>query len=172
MIYAEFECILQIYRFSRKQLSEIWSSLYTETMDEDIGHILDLIYYNGGHLITDKTMSYLMDRLQFLYYKYIHTKITRITEILLLFFFLFQYRARFEPRWFAALRRLDVPVLLLWGDSDAVSPLQIPMYIRDNVLPQAAVTYRTLPGAGHFLMLEKPKEWSDTIVDFIHSNNR
>ena len=50
MIYAEFECILQIYRFSRKQLSEIWSSLYTETMEEDIGHILDLIDYNGGHL--------------------------------------------------------------------------------------------------------------------------
>ena len=86
--------------------------------------------------------------------------------------FLFQYRARFEPRWFAALRRLDVPVLLLWGDSDAVSPLKIPMYIRDNVLPQAAITYRTLSGVGHFLMLEKPKEWSETIVDFIHSNNR
>ena len=85
--------------------------------------------------------------------------------------FLFQYRARFEPRWFAALRKLDVPVLLLWGDSDAVSPLKIPMYIRDNVLPQAAVTYRTLPGVGHFLMLERPKQWSDTIVDFIHSNN-
>ena len=72
---------------------------------------------------------------------------------------------------FVALRKLDVPVLLLWGDSDAVSPLRIPMYIRDNVLPQAAATYRTLPGVGHFLMLERPKEWSDTIVDFIHSKN-
>ena len=57
--------MLQIYRFSRKQLSEIWSSTNTETMEEDIGHILDLIDYNGGHLITDKTMSYLMDRLEF-----------------------------------------------------------------------------------------------------------
>ena len=172
MIYAEFECILQIYRFSRKQLSEIWSSLYTETMEEDIGHILDLIDYNGGHLITDKTMSYLMDRLEFWYYRYIHTKIIDKDHIYFVFIlFLFQYRARFEPRWFAALRKLDVPVLLLWGDSDAVSPLKIPMYIRDNVLPQAAVRYRTLPGVGHFLMLERPKEWSETIVDFIHSNN-
>ena len=65
MISTEFECISQIHRFSQKQLSEIWSSTYTETMEEDIGHILDLIDYNGGHLITDKTMSYLMDRLEF-----------------------------------------------------------------------------------------------------------
>ena len=65
IISVESECISQIYRFSQKQLSEIWSSTYTETMEEDIGHILDLIDYNGGHLITDKTMSYLMDRLEF-----------------------------------------------------------------------------------------------------------
>ena len=69
-----FECMSQIYRFSHKQLTEIWSSTNTETMEEDIGHILDLIDYNGGHLITDKTMSYLMDRLEFQYYTYIRTK--------------------------------------------------------------------------------------------------
>ena len=41
-------------------------------MEEDIGHILDLIDYHGGHLITDKTMSYLMDRLDS-GYSYIYT---------------------------------------------------------------------------------------------------
>ena len=84
----------QIYRFSRKQLTEIWSSTNTETMEEDIGHILDLIDYNGGHLITDKTMSYLMDRLEVQYYTYIRTKLLpkikliRITNILLHPFFI------------------------------------------------------------------------------------
>ena len=55
-------------RLSRKQLGEIWGSKYTDSMDKDIEHILDLIEYNGGHLITDKTMSYLMDR-------YVHYKL-------------------------------------------------------------------------------------------------
>ena len=47
---------------SSKSLTEIWGPMYTDTMEEDINHILELIEFNGGHLITDKTMSYLMDR--------------------------------------------------------------------------------------------------------------
>merc|ERR1719507_1499322 len=121
-------------RLSRKQLGEIWGSKYTDSMDKDIEHILDLIEYNGGHLITDKTMSYLMDR------------------------------ARFEPRWFAALRKFNIPVQLCWGDSDAVSPLGIPLHIRDNVLPRTTSTYNTLKGVGHFLMLESPDEWSKMVA--------
>ena len=45
-----------------KQLGEIWGSVYIDTMEEDKSHILELMEYNGGHLIADKTMSYLMDR--------------------------------------------------------------------------------------------------------------
>ena len=69
----------QIYRFSRKQLSEIWSSTNIETMEEDIGHILDLIDYNGGHLIGDKLMSYLMDRLE-TRYSYINTHKNKVNN--------------------------------------------------------------------------------------------
>ena len=77
------------------------------------------------------------------------------------------FRARFEPRWFSALKKFNVPVQLYWGDSDAVSPLKIPMYLRDNVLRKEFVKYKTLKDVGHFLMLEKPDEWSKAIVSFI-----
>ena len=46
-----------------KQLAEVWGSKYLDTIDDDIRHIIELIEFNGGHLIADKTMSYLMDRL-------------------------------------------------------------------------------------------------------------
>ena len=53
--------MIDLLRLSRNQLGEVWGEKYTHTIDEDIGHIIDLIEFNGGHLITDKTMSYLMD---------------------------------------------------------------------------------------------------------------
>ena len=80
------------------------------------------------------------------------------------------FRARFETRWFAALRKFRVPIQLYWGDSDAVSPLRIPLYLRDNVLPKYATSYKTLQNVGHFLMLERPDKWSETVVAFINSN--
>ena len=87
--------------------------------------------------------------------------------IIHLIFILFILRARFEPRWFAALRKFNIPVQLCWGDSDAVSPLGIPLHIRDNVLPRTTSTYNTLNGVGHFLMLESPDEWSKMVAEFI-----
>ena len=81
----------------------------------------------------------------------------------------FYFRARFEPRWFAALRQFNAPIQLYWGDSDAVSPLSIPMFLRDNVLPKNSTIYQTLKDAGHFLMLENPEEWSKSIVGFIET---
>ena len=63
-----------------------------------------------------------------------------------------------------------VPVQLYWGDSDAVSPLRIPLYLRDNVLPNYSTSYKTLQNVGHFLMLERPDKWSETVVAFIESN--
>ena len=80
------------------------------------------------------------------------------------------FRARFEPRWFAALKQFMVPVQLYWGDSDAVSPLKIPIYLQDNVLPKDSTSYKTLKNVGHFLMLERPDKWAETVVAFIESN--
>jgi hypothetical protein len=36
-----------------------------------------------------------------------------------LFVATFPFRSRFESRWLASLARLEVPILVFWGDSDA-----------------------------------------------------
>ena len=60
---------------------------------------------------------------------------------------------------------------LYWGDSDAVSPLKIPMHLHNHVLQKELTVYKTLKDVGHFLMLERPDEWSKAIVSFINSNS-
>ena len=45
-----------------QQLGEVWGPKYRDTFEEDVIHIIELIEFNGGNLIADKTMSYLMDR--------------------------------------------------------------------------------------------------------------
>jgi pimeloyl-ACP methyl ester carboxylesterase len=77
-------------------------------------------------------------------------------------------RARHEARWMDAPARLRVPVHLVWGDADAVSPLAIPR----GVMRHASRASRrsklsTLRGVGHFLMLEQPEAFLDTVLAFI-----
>ena len=79
------------------------------------------------------------------------------------------FRARFESRWYRALANLDIPCLLFWGDSDAVSPTEIPKYLATNVLPKDKVTGKFLQKTGHFLMLEKPSEWATVVSDFVNN---
>ena len=61
--------------------------------------------------------------------------------------------------------------MLFWADSDAVSPMDIPKYLAENIINES-VTRKVLNGAGHFLMLEEPKKWSETVVDFILLNSK
>ena len=75
---------------------------------------------------------------------------------------------RFEPRWLSSLSRLDLPVLLLWGDSDAVSPMDIPKSLA-QILPHKRVVGRTLQNTGHFLMLERPEDWAKLVTNFVNS---
>ena len=77
------------------------------------------------------------------------------------------YRRRFEDRWYGALRHLDIPCLVFWGDSDAVAPMAIPQFLAANVLPAKMFSGKVLKGAGHFIMLERPEEWAKTIQNFI-----
>ncbi len=57
--------------------------------------------------------------------------------------------------------------MLLWGDSDAVAPMEIAKYLASNVLPSRHFTGKYLQNVGHFLMLEKPEEWAKTVAQFM-----
>ncbi|XP_002131154.2 putative hydrolase LipZ isoform X2 [Ciona intestinalis] len=74
-------------------------------------------------------------------------------------------RAHFEFRWFSALSEMDVPVRFIWSDSDAVSPLSIPRFFQSFV---PGAKFEIVQDAGHFYMLEKPKEWLLKITDILN----
>lgn len=48
----------------------------------------------------------------------------------------------------SALSRLDVPVMLFWGDSDAVSPMDIPKALVRDHIRQDMFTGKTMKGTG------------------------
>ncbi len=118
-------------------MRSIWGKVENpEERDRDIDELQIMNTFNTDPthtgIILDKTIYYLNDR------------------------------AVFEGRWMRALRQLSVPIRLIWGDSDAVSPITIPQSIQREVVPQAELTI--LPGMGHFLMLEQPQVWTEAIT--------
>ena len=54
---------------------------------------------------------------------------------------------RFDSRWMTSLSNLQLPVLLLWGDDDAVAPMTIPNSIA-TIVPKERLTFRTLSKTG------------------------
>ena len=101
---------------------------------------------------------------------------------------------RFEPRWLESLSKLELPIQILWGDSDAVAPMSIPQTLAKLINPQY-LSFTTLPGAGkqlfvsslvctickhvkviffflgHFLMLERPELWIDRVISFARKHS-
>ena len=45
--------------------------------------------------------------------------------------------------------------------------MEIPKYLARNVFPPNVFTGKYLKNVGHFLMLEKPQEWSQIVSDYI-----
>ena len=62
---------------------------------------------------------------------------------------------------------LPIILFIYLGDSDAVAPMDIAKYLARNVIPPKVLTGKYLKNVGHFLMLEKPQEWSQIVSDFI-----
>ena len=97
---------------------------------------------------------------------------------------------RFEPRWLESLSKLKLPIQLLWGDSDAVSPMSIPRTLATLINPDY-LTFTIFPDTGkqlgctnwslsiklfniflgHFLTLEKPELWIDRILKFVSKHH-
>jgi len=58
--------------------------------------------------------------------------------------------------------RIEIPVLLIWGDEDWARPLE-----REHdrmLIPGVEMT--TLAGGGHFLPLDRPREFTEAIIRF------
>ena len=73
---------------------------------------------------------------------------------------------RNSASWEAATKdygRIDIPVLLIWGDKDWARPSERE---HDRELIQG-VQMTTLKGGGHFLALDKPQDLSEQIIRFV-----
>jgi pimeloyl-ACP methyl ester carboxylesterase len=74
-----------------------------------------------------------------------------------------QLRAMAEADLRDLLPRIAVPTLLLWGEQDARSPLHVARQF-ERAIPDATLV--TLPGAGHFSHLERPKRFNAAVRAF------
>lgn len=73
-------------------------------------------------------------------------------------------RSRFASRWHGALRRLDLPAHILWGQED---PVAVPA-IGDRLAREIpAACFTLLPGLGHFPMVEGPAVWAEGVLGFL-----
>ena len=58
-------------------------------------------------------------------------------------------------------QKLKLPVALIWGDQDTVTPLDQARDLQ-TLLPQATLTL--LPGLGHIPQIEDPAAFSDALL--------
>ncbi len=104
-------------------------------MLRDVEDISLINRVNGGMDIMHKTISYLSDR-------YCSMTTIACTKAISL------SRRRFEPRWLDALARLDIPCMLLWGDSDSVAPMDIPKSLGADYVNKEMFTGKIIKGTG------------------------
>jgi len=62
------------------------------------------------------------------------------------------------------LPRIQVPTLLLYGESDARSPLDIAEALHAGIPGSQLVV---LPGVGHFANAERPREFNEAVRRFL-----
>jgi pimeloyl-ACP methyl ester carboxylesterase len=70
--------------------------------------------------------------------------------------------------WRPALPAVHAPVLLLWGEDDTEVPLRVAEEALKE-LPNARLT--VIGGAGHFPFLDKPREFSEAVIDFLSADD-
>ena len=73
-------------------------------------------------------------------------------------------RFRFRERWVGALRRLDLPALILWARRDPVAVPAIAEGLAQRI-PGARLEW--LDDLGHYPMLEDPDAWAGPLLEFL-----
>ncbi len=73
-----------------------------------------------------------------------------------------------RSEWAARAERFGGPVLVVWGEDDIVLPLAHARAAAE-LFPRAAV--RTIPDAGHLVMLEQPQAFHDVVLPFLRARS-
>jgi pimeloyl-ACP methyl ester carboxylesterase len=60
--------------------------------------------------------------------------------------------------------RIDLPTLIVCGEDDMLTPVKFSQYMKERIRNARIVI---IPGAGHSVMLEKPKELNDALRSFL-----
>jgi pimeloyl-ACP methyl ester carboxylesterase len=76
--------------------------------------------------------------------------------------------AQAVPRSEAALERVRVPTLLVWGEQDLIVPRDV-LFAIERRLRAVAPAVRVVPGAGHLVPLSAPAAVADAIDGFVAS---
>jgi pimeloyl-ACP methyl ester carboxylesterase len=74
-----------------------------------------------------------------------------------------------RAEWIAHAHRYAGPVLVVWGEDDAVLPLAHAR-AAEELFPRA--TLRTIPDAGHLVMVEQPEAFMDRLLPFLRAHRR
>lgn len=73
-------------------------------------------------------------------------------------------RVEYKERWVGALRRVDLPMHVLWAREDPVAVAAIAERLVADT-PAARLTW--LEDLGHYPMLEDPAAWSEAVLSFL-----
>jgi pimeloyl-ACP methyl ester carboxylesterase len=77
-------------------------------------------------------------------------------------------RYRYRERWVGALRRLDLPTLVLWARRDPVAVPAIAEGLAQRI-PDSRIEW--LDELGHYPMLEGPDRWSRALLHFLRTHS-
>jgi len=77
-------------------------------------------------------------------------------------------RLAFKPYMYdrallSSIKRFNKPKLLIWGDKDNITPLIIAEKFKSNLSDSHL---EIIKNTGHYIHLEKPKEFADTIISY------
>lgn len=73
-------------------------------------------------------------------------------------------RTRFRRRWIGALERLDIPMLVAWGELDPVAKVAIAERLARETRGADLTTW---PDLGHYPQVEAPERVAQVVADFI-----